>query len=41
MVVCEGRIIRKILDFLKFIKMDNPLMETMIDEFLEEVYDGD
>lgn len=32
---------KAILDFLKFIKMDNPLMETMIDEFLEEVYDGE
>ena len=30
-----------ILDFLKFMKMDNPLMEIMIDEFLEEVYDFD
>lgn len=32
---------RVILDFLKFMKMDNPLMEIMIDEFLEEVYDFD
>ena len=32
---------KAILDFLKFMKMDNPLMEIMIDEFLEEVYDGD
>lgn len=32
---------KAILDFLKFMKMDNPLTETMIDEFLEEVYDGE
>lgn len=32
---------KAILDFLKFMKMDNPLMEIMIDEFLEEVYDFD
>lgn len=32
---------KAILDFLKFMKMDNPLMEIMVDEFLEEVYDGD
>ena len=32
---------KAILDFLKFMKMDNPLMGIMIDEFLEEVYDGD
>lgn len=32
---------RVILDFLKFMEMGNPLMEIMIDEFLEEVYDGD
>lgn len=34
MVVYEGRIIRKILDFLKLIKMDNPTMEIMIDELV-------
>ena len=32
---------KAILDFLKFMNMDNPLMEIMVDEFLEEVYDGD
>lgn len=32
---------KAILGFLKFMKMDNPLMEIMIDEFLEEVYDCD
>ena len=32
---------RAILGFLMFMKMDNPLMEIMIDEFLEEVYDFD
>lgn len=32
---------KAILDFLKFMKMDNSLMEIMVDEFLEEVYDGD
>lgn len=32
---------KAILDFLKFMKMDNPLMEIMVDEFLEEVYDED
>ena len=32
---------KAILDFLKFMRMDNPLMEIMIDEFLEEVYDFD
>lgn len=32
---------KAIVDFLKFMKMDNPLMEIMIDEFLEEVYEGD
>ena len=32
---------KAILEFLKFMKMDNPLMEIMVDEFLEEVYDGD
>ena len=29
---------KAILDFLKFMKMDNLLMEIMVDEFLEEVY---
>ena len=29
---------KAILEFLKFMKMDNPLMEIMVDEFLEEVY---
>ena len=29
---------KAILDFLKFMRMDNPLMEIMVDEFLEEVY---
>lgn len=32
---------KAILDFIKFMNMDNPLMEIMVDEFLEEVYDGD
>lgn len=32
---------KAILGFLMFMKMDNPLMEIMIDEFLEEVYDFD
>ena len=32
---------KAILGFFKFMKMDNPLMEIMIDEFLEEVYDYD
>ena len=32
---------KAIFGFLKFMKMDNPLMEIMIDEFLEEVYDCD
>ena len=32
---------KPILEFLKFMNMDNPLMEIMVDEFLEEVYDGD
>lgn len=32
---------KAIIGFLKFMNMDNPLMEIMIDEFLEEVYDGD
>ena len=32
---------KAILDFLKFMKMNNPLMETKVDEFLEEVYGGD
>lgn len=32
---------KAILDFLKFMKMDNQLMEIMVDEFLEEVYDRD
>lgn len=32
---------KTILEFLKFMNMDNPLMEIMIDEFLEEVYDWD
>ena len=30
---------KAILEFLKFMNMDNPLMEIMVDEFLEEVYD--
>lgn len=32
---------KAIIGFLKFMNMDNPLMEIMVDEFLEEVYDGD
>ena len=32
---------KAIIGFLKFMNMDNPLMEVMVDEFLEEVYDGD
>ena len=28
-----------ILDFLKFMSIDDPLMEIMVDEFLEEVYE--
>ena len=32
---------KAIIGFLKFMNMDNPLMEIMIDEFLEEVYDGE
>ena len=32
---------KAILDFLKFMRMDNLLMEIMVDEFLEEVYDGE
>ena len=32
---------KAIFDFLKFMGMDNPLIEIMVDEFLEEVYDGD
>ena len=29
---------KAILDFIKFMKMYNPLMEMMVDEFLQEVY---
>ena len=32
---------KAIISFLKFMKMYNPSMEIMVDEFLEEVYDGD
>lgn len=32
---------KAIIGFLKFMNMDNPLMEIMIDEFLKEVYDGE
>ena len=37
----QGNYKKAILDFLKFMGMDNSLMEIMVDEFLEEVYDGD
>lgn len=30
---------KAILDFLNFMNMNNPLMEIMVDEFLEEVYE--
>ena len=29
---------RAIMEFMKFMHMDNPLMEIMVDEFLEEIY---
>lgn len=32
---------KAILDFLKFMNMNSPLTEIMVDEFLEEVYDGE
>lgn len=28
-----------IMQFLKFMKMDNPIIEIMVDEFLQEVYE--
>ncbi len=37
----QGNYKKAILDFLKFMGMDNSLMGIMVDEFLEEVYDGD
>ncbi len=30
-----------IMEFLKFMGMDSPLIEVMVDEFLEEIYEGD
>ena len=29
---------RAIMEFMKFMHMDNPLTEIMVDEFLEEIY---
>ena len=29
-----------LMQFLRFMHMDDPLMEIMIDEFLDEIYNG-